>query len=382
MECAFEQGPIRPPSEARSLLIRATRNCPWNKCLFCHTYRGTKFQLRSVAEVKEDIRRIGEIAEEMRALSRRCGEGGEFTDAVARVVFNGEARYDLSHRTVAAWLYWGGASVFLQDANTLIMKTPDLQEIFTCIRETFPSVKRITSYCRSHTAARKSPDDWKRIREAGLSRVHTGMESGCDAVLQFMKKGVTAEEQIAGGVKIREAGISLCEYYMPGLGGRQWSREHALDSARVINRINPAFVRLRTLHVVPGTDLHAAVQDGSFTPLGDDDILQEIRLFIENLEGIETTIVSDHILNLLEELEGTLPRDRDKLLGMIDRYFSLPEEARLIYRWGRRMGLYRSLDDLDNGRVYGQVRAIVAKYEGKAPDAFEKDLDRAMHGRI
>ena len=382
MECSFEQGPIRPPSEARSLLIRATRNCPWNKCAFCHTYRGTKFEMRSVKEIKGDIERVNAVADEIKALSWSLGEGGDVTGRVVSVVCGRGSNYTTSFKAVAAWLYHGGESVFLQDANSIIMKTADLVEIITSIRETFPRVARITSYCRSNTSARKSLEELESLKEAGLSRIHTGMESGYDPVLQLMRKGVTAEDHVRGGRKVREAGISLCEYIMPGLGGRQWSRQHAEETARVINQINPDFVRLRSLHVVKGTDLYDMMQEGTFDPLGDEEVLREIRWFIEALSGIETTIVSDHILNLLEELEGTLPEDKGKLLATIDRYFALPEEERLIYRMGRRTGLYRRMDDLSNMRVYMHLKSVVGEYgEGNA-DRLERDLFESMHNYI
>jgi len=382
MEFSFEQGPIRPPSEARSLLVRTTRNCPWNKCAFCHTYRGTKFEMRSVEEIEDDIEKVKAIADEIKALSLRYGEGGTITGLVAGSVCDRNSNYSVSFKTVAAWLYHGGESVFLQDANSIIMRTDDLVRIITFIRDTFPSVARITSYCRSNTAARKSLDELTSIRKGGLSRIHTGMESGCDPVLKFMRKGVAAEEHVRGGRKIKEAGISLCEYVMPGLGGRKWSREHAEETARVINEINPDFVRLRSLHVVKGTDLYEMMQEGAFEPLGDEEILEEIRWFVEGLNGSETTIVSDHILNLLEELQGKLPDDREKLLAIIDRYFSLPEEERLIFRLGRRMGIYRRLDDLCDSRSYLRLKSIVDEYGKGDAGRLEKDLFEAMHNYI
>ncbi|HET6460845.1 MAG TPA: radical SAM protein, partial [Syntrophales bacterium] len=251
----FEQGPIRPPSEATSLLIRATRNCPWNKCAFCHTYRNTKFELRPVDEIKKDIQTAKDIADQIRELSRKHGDGGRISKRIVNLIYANDDMYSDSVRSIAAWLYYGGDSVFIQDANSIIMKTNDFLEILSFIKDQFPSVNRITSYCRSKTAARKTVKEFMMMKSAGLSRIHIGMESGYDPLLKFVRKGVTAAEHIEGGRNIKEAGISLCEYVMPGLGGDQWSKEHARETARVINEINPDFVRLRTFHAVPGTDL-------------------------------------------------------------------------------------------------------------------------------
>jgi histone acetyltransferase (RNA polymerase elongator complex component) len=379
MDYPFEQGPIRPPSEAKSLLIRATRNCPWNKCAFCNSYRGKKFELRPVEEIFADIREIKKIVSEITELSWRCGEAGRITDKIIRMIFGQESNFNDGYRSVAAWLYFGGESVFIQDANSLIMKTEDLIKVLTEIRQTFPSVTRITSYCRSKTAARKSVDELKRIHEAGLSRIHIGLESGYDPLLAFIRKGVTAADHIKGGRNVVEAGISLSEYVVPGLGGTKWTKEHAKETARVLNEINPDFIRLRSLHAVPGTDLHEKILNGEFVPLNDNEVVAEIRRFIENLEGIGSTVVSDHILNLLEDIQGKLPGDKKRMLDIIDQYQALSERDQLIFRLGRRKGIYRSLEDLSDSGTYNQLRRTVEQYELKAPGQLDKDLNRMMH---
>jgi hypothetical protein len=382
MAFSFEQGPIRPPSEHRSLLIRVTRNCPWNKCAFCHSYHNERFALRTVEDIRKDIQAISQIAEEIQALSWKLGEGGRINERVVNAVWQQGERCDNGFYSIAAWLYYGGESVFLQDADSLILKTKDLVEILSCLTQAFPSVKRITSYCRSRTAARKSVEEFRLLRDAGLSRIHIGMESGYDPLLKFIRKGTTAAEHIEGGRRIVEAGISLSEYVIPGLGGVMWSKEHARETARVINQINPHFIRLRSLHIVRDTELYERMQKGEFTPLGDEDVVREIRLFVENLEGIDSTLVSDHILNLLEELEGKLPADKDKMLALIDRYFALSSEDRIIFRLGRRKGVYRSLDDLDDRRTYRSLKQIVDEYLSKDPEQMDRDLRKLMHSYI
>ena len=354
----------------------------WNKCAFCHTYKGSRFELRPVEEIKQDIDAVRALADAIGELSWKLGQGGRVNDAVVSWVFGNEGSFSDLFRHVAAWLYFGGRTAFLQDADTLIMKTDDLVEVLRYLREKFPGIERITSYCRSRTAAHKSVEDLRRIREAGLVRIHVGLESGCDEVLRFIRKGATAEEHVKGGKRIVEAGISLCEYVMPGLGGSRWSREHAVETARVLSEINPDHIRLRTLSVRRGTPLHDAMREGGFAPLGDEEILKEIRLFIESLDGIQSRIVSDHILNLLEELEGKLPEEKEKLLGIIDRYLQLSETDRLVFRLGRRRGIYRALDDLSEPGTYRQLRQAVERYQQEEPGRLDRDLDRIRESFI
>jgi len=233
MTDSFELGPIRPPSEAYSLLIRVTRNCPWNRCKFCRTYKGEKFELRSVEEVKQDIREAKSIYDEIKELSRKHGYGGRLEE-VAGMAFNNAPNE--AYRNVALWLYAGGKSAFLQDANTLIMRTNELVEVIRFLKETFPGINRITSYARSKTAAKKRLEELIELREVGLSRLHIGLESGYDPLLQFMDKGVTAADHIAGGRKVVESGISLSEYVVLGLGGKKMWREHAVQTAKVLDK--------------------------------------------------------------------------------------------------------------------------------------------------
>ena len=377
----FEQGPIRPPSEATSLLIRVTRNCPWNKCAFCHTYRGSKFELRSVEEVKKDIQTMKEIADQIAGLSWKLGEGGHVNRNVLQHIYNNNNFNNDFFQTVAAWLYFGGENVFLQDANSLILKTTDLLAILDFLREKFPQIKRITSYCRSHTAARKTVGEFEQFKKAGLSRIHIGMESASDEVLSLIHKGVTASDHIKAGLNIRQAGIELSEYVMPGLGGAKWTRQHALETARVINAINPDFIRLRTLYVVPGTGMDELMKKGEFQSLNDEDILREINLFIENLDVQGTYLASDHILNLLEELEGKLPADKPVILSAISRYFELSAEDRIIFRLGRRSGALRKLDDLADEETYSRLKSVVDRYTAEGGN-IEEDIIKTMNNYI
>jgi len=363
----FEQGPIRPPSEARSLLIRLTRNCPWNKCLFCGVYKGTQFSRRSVKEIKEDIQTITRIMQELKELSWRLGSSGQVDDAViTRVVHQPDHSH--AYRNVAAWMYYQEYTVFLQDGNNLILPSKDLVEVLNFLRQEIPQITRITSYARAKTVSRKNLEELIAIRKAGLDRIHIGMESGSDAVLQLMNKGVTAAEQTEAGKKAKEAGMTVSEYWMPGLGGKGLSKENALETARVLNAMNPDYIRLRSLRIPQGIPLAEMVADGTFIPLTDDEMVEEIRLMIDHLEGITSTITSDHMMNLLEDINGTLPPDKGEMLAGLDAYLHLSEEDRLVYRFGRRGGAYCSVQDMKDLVLRRKIEKLIEEVRAQRPE--------------
>jgi radical SAM superfamily enzyme YgiQ (UPF0313 family) len=378
----IEQGPIRPPSEAHSLLLRVTRNCSWNHCEFCHIYKGERFTPRTVEEVKKDIDTIHAMVSEIRSLSWSRGSGGEITATLASSILNRPHILPEGYRSVILWLYRGGKNVFLQDANNLILRTRDLVEILAYLRKTFPSVERITTYSRAKTVSRKTVDELRELHDAGLSRIHMGLESGYDRLLEFVKKGVTARDHIDAGRKVKEAGISLSEYIMPGLGGKSMWREHAIETARVLNQIDPDFIRVRTLKVLKIMPLYRKIESGELELLSDDEIVAEERLLIENLDGIHSRLVSDHILNLLEELEGDFPEAKDRMLATIDRYLALDRAERENFRLGRRSGYYHSLDDLGNPDLRARVDQIRNRIETEKPGQFEQIISDLMESFI
>ena len=364
-ELKFEQGPIRPPSEARSLLLRVTRNCPWNQCQFCPVYKKRKFSLRTVEEIKQDIETVKNIVDDVKALSWRLGCSGAVNNQVISSVF-GDSDYSDNYRSVAAWLYYGTGACFLQDADNMIMKVRDLVEVLDFLRKKLPEITRITTYSRSRTVVRKSVESLKQIREAGLDRIHIGLESAYDPLLKLMKKGVKGAQQIEAGQKVIEAGMELSEYVMPGLGGQEMWKEHAVETAKALNQINPHFIRLRSLRVPKRVLLHEKLKDGSFTMQTDDMIAEEIKLFIETLDGITSMVTSDHIMNLLEEVTGRLPQDKEMMLEVIRKYQALSDLDRIIFRIGRRGGTYRSTDDLEHDTVtYGKIKNLYHNIESK-----------------
>lgn len=375
----FEQGPIRPPSEAYSLLIRATRNCPWNRCQFCPVYRGQRFELRPTEDVIKDIDTAKAIADDIKQLAWKTGNGSRIKEIAAAIYSQGQ--YDFSIRNVALWLWAGGDCAFLQDANSLIMRTPDLVQVIAHLKKTFPELTRITSYARSKTAAKKSVEELRQLKEAGLSRLHIGLESGSDLVLSYMDKGVTAEEHIKGGKNVKAAGISLSEYIMPGLGGRKMTADHIEGTARALNEIDPDYIRVRTLYVRPGMDLWSRTETGDFELQDEDEVVEEMGSLIEKLE-VTSELKSDHILNLLPELEGKFPQAKQDCLAAINRYLTLPEKERLNFRLGRRAGFYEKLDDLYDPHRYQKVDQIVNRIAKETSGTVDDAIRQLMEAFV
>jgi histone acetyltransferase (RNA polymerase elongator complex component) len=309
----YEQPPFRPPTEAYSLLLRVTRNCSWNKCEFCQMYPGTKLELRSVEEIKSDIRAMKKHAEEIKAYAWKNGHGDNI-GMVARA--NG-----------VYWLNDGDVkNVFIADSNSVIIKAEELAEIVRYLYETFPTIERVTSYARGKTLAKKSLDDLKLLREAGLTRLHVGLETGDDELLKIIQKGATQEEMIIGGRKAVETGFELSEYVMPGLGGREMWEQHVRGTAHVLNEVNPHFIRLRTLYVPENTPLHKRYESGQFSRQTTEALLGEVRLLVELLNVDAEFIASDHIANrYMWGIDGVPNRDKKRMLLDIDK---LLEEAK------------------------------------------------------
>jgi hypothetical protein len=341
-------------------------------------YKGKRFELRLVEDIKQDIEAMKSIRDRITELAWRSGFGGRVRDVAAAVLNKppNNAFYN-----IALWMYGGGEYAFLQDANSLIMRTNELTELLRFLGETFPDINRITSYGRSKTAAKKTPQELAEIHEAGLTRLHVGLESGYDRLLEYMDKGVTAAEHIAGGRKVVESGISLSEYVLLGLGGKEMWREHAIETAKVLNEISPDFIRVRTLSVNEGLPMYQEVENGNYIRLTDDEILEEERLLIENLE-CKSDFVSDHIANLLQEVEGRLPGDREKMLATIDRYKALTPEERTNFRIGRRARIYTYLDELQDTRKHRVVEQIIDRLKQGDHEVDEEVVYKMMEGFI
>jgi len=235
----------------------------------------------------------------------------------------------------------------------------------------------VTSYGRSKTAAKKKVEELVQLREAGLSRLHIGLESGYDPVLKYMDKGVTAAEHIKGGKNIMAAGISLCEYVLLGLGGKKMWREHATETARVLNEINPDFIRLRTLTIKAGMPLYEEVKNGNFIRQTDEEIIEGEKLLIENL-NCQSNLISDHITNLLQEIEGKLPEDKDRMLDTIAKFQALSPAEKQNFKLGRRLGVYEGLDDLDSPPKHDSVEQARQRLSGDGKQVDEETIYSLM----
>ena len=257
-------------------MIQATVGCPHNKCSFCMVYKkGPPYRVRPVTDICADI----------------------------------DSACDLYVNTVK--------SLFFPAGNSIAMPTGDLAAICRYARAKFPELQRITVYGSSPYIARKGAAELAILRESGLSRIHVGLESGDDDVLNSVKKGTGAAEQIKAGRLVKAAGMELSEYVILGLGGVQRSQAHALKTAEALNAIEPDFVRLRTLAPKINTLLLHQINKGRFQLLSPHQVLNETRLLLENLQ-CRTVVASDHYTNYLN-LSGNLPEDRERLLGEIHR---------------------------------------------------------------
>jgi radical SAM superfamily enzyme YgiQ (UPF0313 family) len=300
----YDAPPFRPPNEAGSALIRVTRGCPWNRCAFCAMYKGDRFQVKELEAIKADVRSAREI-------------------------------------------FGAAETVFLGDSDNLVHR--DLPEIAAFIRDVFPEARRITSYARAKTVVKRSEAWLRSVRSAGLIRLHLGLESGDHEVLERLCKGSDPEEMVLAGQKAKRAGFEVSFYVLSGAGGKDRWREHARNSARVLNEAGPDFIRLRTLTVQHGTPLDTAMALGDFALTPPLDRLREVRLFVEHLDLNGCFLASDHLTNYLWQgdqviyrgVAGELPEEKERMLRVLDRAIEriqasdlTVKDANALYREG------------------------------------------------
>lgn len=292
IEFGYDFPPYRPPNEAQSALIRITRGCPWNRCTFCFMYKDTKFEIKPLEEVKEDIEKSRFIYSKIR-------------------------------------------SIFLGDSDNLVH--PKLPEIVSQVRKVFPEAERITSYARAMTILRRKMDFLIEAREAGLNRLHIGLESGDAVVLQWLGKGPTPEEMIEAGRKAKQAGFEVSLYVLSGAGGKQRWKEHALNTAKVLNKTEPDFIRLRTLTLRHGLPLSIKLEKGEFNITPPNERLKEVQLLVKNLSLQGSILTSDHVTNYLwagdsiiyRGVKGRLPDDKVRILKVLRQAIECVESSEL-----------------------------------------------------
>ena len=264
----------RPPSEAYSLIVQVTYGCSHNTCAFCSMYKEKRFALRALDEVLEDFH-------------------------------------------IARQTYRHVDKVFLADGDALVRKASELYTILDTIRELFPECQRVTSYASPASIRIRTDEELQTLRAKGLTMVYMGLESGCDEVLKLMRKGHMSDEIVAMGQKVRRNGIALSVTAITGLGGPELLEQHAIETAKAFNAMNPEYIGMLTLMVEPGTPLYDWVRNGEFRLLTQPQVLRETRLLVENLDSPGSVFRMNHASNYLV-LKGTLNQDKEAMLRTID----------------------------------------------------------------
>lgn len=264
----------RPPSEANSFILQVTLGCSHNACAFCSMYKEKSFTVRPWEEVLADLT---EVSREYPYVRR----------------------------------------VFLADGDALAVPADYLLELIKTIWVLFPSCERITSYASPGSILRKTKEELSLIRNAGLSMLYMGLESGNNEVLKKMRKGYTAEEIVSAGRKAKDAGFALSVTAISGLGGKERTKEHAWDTGKALSAMNPDYIGLLTLMVNQRTPLYEWIRSGSFELLSPDEVLEETRTLLENLDSPGSIFRMNHASNYLI-LKGTFNQDKERLLAQIE----------------------------------------------------------------
>lgn len=264
----------RPPSEAYSLIVQVTIGCSHNGCTFCGMYKDKKFRVRELKDIISDLE---------------------------------QAKLD----------YGVVKRIFLADGDALVLKTSELKIILLKIKELFPGCERVGVYTTPKDILAKSVEDLSLLKALGIGILYLGVESGSNEILKSINKGVTAQNLIMAGRKVKESGIKLSTTLISGIGGREKISENAIESAKLISAINPDYVGFLTLMLESGTPIYKDIQNGIFHVLTPEEVVQELREFLENVEVTNCIFRSNHASNYVS-LSGTLPVDKDKLLSDID----------------------------------------------------------------
>ncbi len=288
----YEGVVYRPPSEARSLIVQVTIGCAHNTCTFCNMYKAKQFRVRKMEEIMADL--------------------------------------EEAHRGYGAYV----DRVFLADGDALIMKTEDLMTILDAVNRLFPNVNRVASYGTAQDILRKSEEELRQLKEAGLGIVYVGAETGDNEILEYIHKGVTAEEVIAAGQKLKRCGIQTSVTLISGLGGRGKVEEHALSCAKLISQMNPEYASFLTLRLYEGTPMYEDVVTGRFQRITADEIADEMKIFLDNVDSPGTVFRTNHASNYVV-LAGNLNEDIPDMMETL-------EEAKRTHHYRR----FRETGDL------------------------------------
>ena len=281
----YDEPLFRPPSEGRSLIIQVTLGCSWNKCAFCEMYTSKQFRARKEADVFADIHAFKPYANQIR-------------------------------------------KVFLADGDAMVLSTNKLLRILTELKNTFPKLQRISAYASPRNLNDKSVQEMKELFNAGLSLIYVGIESGDNQVLEMVNKGEDFNSIVSGLNKSKQAGINSSVMIINGLGGKEFSEQHAINSAKILNETQPKYASTLVLSTYKGLDYYKSRLKESFTQLNLQELISEMKIFIENTNLQETIFRSDHASNYLV-LKGVLGRDKENFLNKIDFALRNPNIANL-----------------------------------------------------
>jgi radical SAM superfamily enzyme YgiQ (UPF0313 family) len=280
----YEGAIFRPPSEADSLILQITVGCSHNRCAFCSSFKEKRFRIKTFEEIKEDI-------------------------------------------DEAAQSSWSFDRVFLADGDALIIPQRRLLEIMAYLREKLPRLRRVGIYANAKGVLKKTADELRELKEAGLGIIYLGVESGDQLVLDRMRKGTTYEKLVKAGTMVKEARIKLSVTVLLGIGGRERSREHAIATGRILTEMDPEYVGALSLIIVPGTPLHEEITKGDFVLPTPFELIEELRTMIEHTD-MHGLFFSNHASNYLP-IKARMPKDKEATLRLIDEVLAKRDPALL-----------------------------------------------------
>lgn len=287
----YDQPLFRPPSEALSLIFQVTYGCSWNKCTFCEMYTSKKFRIRKMDELKEEISSFSEFAPDTR-------------------------------------------KIFLADGNAMVLSTDKLLDILKTINISFPKVSRISAYAIAKDIENKTVEELIQLKNAGLKLLYVGVETGDDQLLGMINKGESAFSTVKNLTKLKEAGIKLSVMIINGLGGKLYSDQHAINSAKVVNAIQPEYLSTLVLSFPYGIDHYKSRFNATYEEMNIIDLLEEQLLFISHTKLENVVFRSDHASNYLT-LKGILSRDKERMLDQLRNAIYDPGKASLREEWQR-----------------------------------------------